>query len=487
MRVNYDITKNQSNKEIEIVDYDVSNKVLFAKTTESPVIIPTNINFAVTSEYIFDIDEKDLEFFYNQKTNLVGTTTVVVLQKSLLSKRKGTDFFTFNFLISDSIGSVIKCIHFNAHEDCEMFNIIKPGCFYNLTLNKASLSSTKAANTTFDVAIALSSSTTVFTPTTKQFQIPEINFNYLYLSSADQFVREDVVDVMGIICRIDAVTNSINIKLNVSTSRRIIYLTDGKATLPVYLHGELAYSSFELRQVLGIINARVKSHPSCKTILTCGKSSYAIVLDDIESAEFKKAAGDYKEEDLYIPELSSIPTIDEILQDGKFLIHVRNLPPFQMAPYKFYTFGKISNFGNILFPTNENSVVGPYMRIDIYDTIITMQSITIFINKMGSIAPFLHEESAILGSNTDMNEKLGHLLHKPMVFRIKLDNYVLKGPNGQIYSNKSNKLIDYIEEISSLTYDSWVQNMTTDMIKLIKDKEYRTNDDGVLDDNDSIF
>uniref|UniRef100_A0A0N5BMH0 CheW-like domain-containing protein n=1 Tax=Strongyloides papillosus TaxID=174720 RepID=A0A0N5BMH0_STREA len=133
---------------------------------------------------------------------------------------------------------------------------------------------------TIGVKVKISDKTTIFTPTLKKFSLTISNYEFDYVGDVYRHTIEDQVNVVGIVARVENVCILTNEKLNLTTLRRIIFITDGTCVLPIYIYGELAYKNFEVKQLVGVKYGLVNQHTACDKIVSCNRSSYIIDVDN---------------------------------------------------------------------------------------------------------------------------------------------------------------------------------------------------------------
>uniref|UniRef100_A0A0K0FFN9 DUF223 domain-containing protein n=1 Tax=Strongyloides venezuelensis TaxID=75913 RepID=A0A0K0FFN9_STRVS len=70
-----------------------------------------------------------------------------------------------------------------------------------------------------------------------------------------------------------------------------------------------------------------------------------------------------------VPDLSLVPSMSEIINDDKFLMHIRNISNFKAKIHKFYTIAKITYFGKLEKSNNTGNQKDfrPYIRVTLSD------------------------------------------------------------------------------------------------------------------------
>uniref|UniRef100_A0A0K0FEZ3 CST complex subunit CTC1 n=1 Tax=Strongyloides venezuelensis TaxID=75913 RepID=A0A0K0FEZ3_STRVS len=478
INIRFDFIKNEFHKELEILDYSVCENDIFILNKNLEVL---NTAMCDINDISYDAaeDEKDLSNVYNDYTNITYDINVLILEKSNLNKRKVSEEYTFNILIADYCCNVMKCICFNTTSPDLLYNKIETGRFYTMKLIEARTFTTKSNLknfTTFDKGIILLHNSTVFYPTEKQFSFQYPNMLLEELNTVFECENDGQVNVVGIIAKIEDVVTHSNEAINVFTSRRVIFITNGEVIIPVYVYGELAYFNFIIGNLIGIRFGLVKPHLVCSKIITCNKTSYLVEVDNEEYYELYNKATKMEFDSMVFPDLSLIPSISEIIISGKYLMHIRNTPVFKIEMQKFYTMAKISFFGTLQKSKDNQKDYGPYLRVTLCDALVNIQHVTIFANKLSKIVPDLSGQlNRLMEDGTDLNIYLKEILLKPMVFRIKIDNFI-SFTSGGTPNALPNKIIDYLEFCPYDIYYQWNQRMRMDIIELIN-----INNSNILD------
>uniref|UniRef100_A0A0N5B910 Piwi domain-containing protein n=1 Tax=Strongyloides papillosus TaxID=174720 RepID=A0A0N5B910_STREA len=376
----FDYILNQFHKKMVILDYTVSENELFI-VKEDLESIETIVYETSDTSYEPEDDEKDLVNIYNDVNNISYNVNVLVLEKSSYSKRKGSEEFTFNILVADYLGNVMKYARtFSTRSNLKNF-------------------------TTFDKGLILTVNSTQFHPSNKQFYFEYQNRLLEELDVISQCENDGQVNVVGIIGKVENIVTHSNENINVLTSRRIVFITNGNITLPVYIYRELAYFQFQVGALLGIRFGVVKPHLVCKNIITCNKMSYLMNVDIEEYCELFNKGLKIDYSSMVFPDLSLAPTISDVINGGKYLMHISDTPAVRVNVQKFYTIGKISFFGKIQTPNKTQKDYGPYLRITISDALVNMQHVTIFVNKLSKIMPSLTGQmNRLMNDGVDLNE-----------------------------------------------------------------------------------
>uniref|UniRef100_A0A0N5BD24 DNA-directed RNA polymerase n=1 Tax=Strongyloides papillosus TaxID=174720 RepID=A0A0N5BD24_STREA len=366
-----------------------------------------------------------------------------------------------------------------------MYNRIETGRFYTMELKSARTFTTKSNLknfTTFDKGISLSHNSTVFHPTEKQFPFQYLNMLLEELDTVFECENYGQVNVVGVIAKIEDIVTHSNEAINVFTSRRVIFITNGEIIIPVYFYGELAFFNFQLGNLIRIRFGLVKPHLVCNKIITCNRTSYLVDVNNEEYNDLYDKGTKLDFDSMVFPDLSLAPSISEIIIGGKYLMQIRNTPPVKIEMQKFYTLAKISFFEMLQKSKDSQKEYGPFLRITLGDALVNIQHVTIFANKLSKIVPALSGQlTRLLDDGTDLNVYLKDLLHNPMAFRIKIYNFILLTSGGNPNS-LSNKIIDYLELCSNYVYYDWNQYMRMDIIELKNLNNRSVLDNVVLND-----
>uniref|UniRef100_A0A0N5CBM7 BPI2 domain-containing protein n=1 Tax=Strongyloides papillosus TaxID=174720 RepID=A0A0N5CBM7_STREA len=462
--VKYDFQLNEFHKELEVLSYRVADDHPFTPSKKLHVI-KTKIDIGGDSSYEANEKEGDLERVYNDEKNLDFSLNVLVLLKGAMNETKVPNEFVFNLIVGDYLGNTMNCVFFKSDSSNSIYDSVEIGKYYNLSLSNAKtflLKSSSRNFTTFDKGLALTFNSTKFLPASRKFQFPGIDVPLKDLECINDYEIDQQASVIGVVVKIDDISTYIYDGANVSTSRRIIYLTNGTTTVPIFLHGELAYCEFEVGMLVGVKYSIVRKHSAGGRILSCNRAS-CIVKDNLE--EYKKVLTKVCDMDLdtiELPDVYTAPTVEEALSNGKFLIHIKGLPSFKIKPRKFLTMGRITFFGKFTI-SEKAKEYGPFAKVTIADSLVHISSITLFANRLSNLIQNLTGNfSTIIDNGTDGDVVLKNLLHIPMLFKIKISNYLGDGNNGEIII-RGNKIIEYVGVCPDGIYEQWTERMKREL------------------------
>uniref|UniRef100_A0A0N5BIG8 VWFA domain-containing protein n=1 Tax=Strongyloides papillosus TaxID=174720 RepID=A0A0N5BIG8_STREA len=475
--IRYDFHTNKFHKELEIFDYNVQCGTDFPLFKEELEVINTDITPVINEAYKPEAGEKKLKEIFNMQTNISCTTNILILLKvepndnDQSNSKKGA----FNILIGDRDGAIMNCIAYNVNPTNNVYKNIEVGHYYTLKLVGAKLASNSKNNyknfTSFDAGLVLTFDTVHFVPTTKKFAFPS---SYIVMETIDlisERAENDQANAVGIITKIEEIgTQPADSNKNLTT-RRVIFISDGKSTMPVYIYGELAYYDFTIRNLIGIKFANVRKHTSCGIFIMCNRMSKLTSVNPSEHSDLHAIAKTLDLNELKHANLTSILSTNAVIEQGKYLLHIVDTPEEKIQPYRFYMIGKIASFSDFMIPSNpELQEEGSfYSKITIKDPLNNITDVALFINKMGKIAPDLSSIiEKLMSEKVNMNNFLEKLLNIPMVFKIKLTNNPTLSNDGKKMICFGNKVIEHVDFCSNGEYKEWMKRMLKDIVEFGK-------------------
>uniref|UniRef100_A0A0N5BKS3 VPS9 domain-containing protein n=1 Tax=Strongyloides papillosus TaxID=174720 RepID=A0A0N5BKS3_STREA len=322
---------------------------------------------------------------------------------------------------------------------------------------------------------------TTFIATTEKFSPNFINPILEDIKIVLLCIIESQISTVGITAKIEDITTYYNQQFQFTTSRRLIFVTNGVNVIPVYIYGELAYHSFKVGKIISIEYAIVKYYSNCGNVLSCNRLSYITDADINHFKDLFFKSKDIKYDELKYPNLTSIPDNETIVNISKYLMHLKNTPKFPVKEQSFFFIGKIVSLGKFLKPKgfsfkstqdqkSNKRESGPYAKILIKDFTLIMQYVTIFADMLMEIAPTISSNlERLTEDGVRLDEYLKELMNKPLIFRIKVSNFISPlRPDDP----SANKLIGHIDFCSAELYYSFCQRVKSNLLAIEEQLKY---------------